>query len=112
MRYEHWTSAVEQSPVAARRLLAGEGQVDDLEPIPYVWSDLFDLRLSMMGEPSQGDEMHIGHGELEGERFLALMGREGRFVGAVGLKRPREVNACRNLLAQGVSFTDAVAEFS
>jgi len=112
VRYEHWTSAVEQSPVAARRLLAGEGQVDDLEPIPYVWSDLFDLRLSMMGEPSQGDEMHISHGELEGERFLALMGRDGRLVGAVGLKRPRQVNACRNLLAQGVSFADAVAELN
>ena len=112
VRYEHWTSAVEQSPIAARRLLAGEGRVDDLQAIPYVWSDLFDLRLTMMGEPSLGDEMHIGHGELDGERFLALMGQQGRLVGAVGLKRPRQVNACRALLARGVSLAEAIAELN
>ncbi|MEE3328632.1 MAG: FAD-dependent oxidoreductase [Myxococcota bacterium] len=112
VRHEHWTSAVEQSAVAARRLLAGTGPVEDLEAIAYVWSDLFELRLAMVGEPAAGDEMKVVDGELDGERFLVLLGREGRFVGAVGLKRPRQVNVCRNLLGQGASWADAVAEFS
>ncbi len=112
VRHEHWTSAVEQSAVAVRRLLAGSGPVEDLEAIAYVWSDLFELRLAMVGEPAAGDEMTVAEGELDGERFLALMGREGRFVGAVGLKRPRQINACRSLLGQGASLADAVAEFS
>ena len=112
VRHEHWTSAVDQSGVAARRLLAGTGPVEDLAAIAYVWSDLFEMRLAMVGEPSAGEEMKVLEGELDGERFLALMGQAGRFVGAVGLKRPRPLNACRKLLGQGVSFEDAVAEFS
>lgn len=112
VRHEHWTSAVDQSLVAARRLLAGTGPVEDLAAIAYVWSDLFEMRLAMVGEPAAGDEMKVFEGELDGERFLALMGQAGRFVGAVGLKRPRQVNACRKLLGEGVSLEDAVAEFS
>ena len=112
VRHEHWTSAVEQSSVAASRLLAGSGPVEDLEPIAYVWSDLFEMRLAMVGEPAMGDQMEIVDGETGGERFLALMGQEGRLVGAVGLKRPRQVNACRKLLAKGVSLSDAMSEFS
>ncbi|MFP6641666.1 MAG: hypothetical protein VCC04_15585, partial [Myxococcota bacterium] len=57
-----------------------------------------------------GDQLHVGHGELEGERFLALLGQEGKFVGAVGMKRPRQLNACREWLAQEVPFERAVAE--
>jgi len=112
VRHEHWTSAVEQAAVAARRLLAGTGPVEELEAIAYVWSDLFEMRLAMVGEPAVGDEMKIVDGETDGERFLALMGQGGRLVGAVGLKRPRQVNACRKLLGQGVSLADAASEFS
>ncbi|MAI80910.1 MAG: hypothetical protein CL917_18370 [Deltaproteobacteria bacterium] len=110
VRYEHWTSASEQGVVAARRLLAGPSAVDDLVPLPYVWSDLFELRLAMLGEPASADEMHVCHGELSSERFLALMGKQGVFIGAVGLKRPRELNGCRKLLADRVSFEQAVRE--
>ena len=112
VRREHWTSAVEQAAVAARRLLAGTGPVEDLQAVPYVWSDLFEMRLAMVGEPAMGDEIKIVEGETDAERFLALMGHEGRLVGAVGLKRPRQVNACRKLLGQGVSLAEAASEFS
>lgn len=110
IRFEHWTSAVEQSSVAARRLLRGPEACEPLAPIPYVWSDLFELRLAMLGEPAAADTMEVRHGELSEERFLALMGRAGKFVGAVGLKRPRQLNACRVLLEQDASFEHAVAE--
>lgn len=108
-RYEHWTSAVEQASVAAERLLAGKGPVSPLAQVPYVWSDLFDLRLSMAGEPGAGDELHVGQGTWADDRFLVLFGREGLLVGAVGLKRPRALNECRDLIAAGSSFKEAVA---
>lgn len=110
VRYEHWTSAIEQSAVAARRLLLGPGEVEPLVQVPYVWSDLFELRLAMLGEPAAGDELHVCHGKLDAGRFLALVGQSGKFVGAVGMKRPRELNACRDWLAREVSFEQAVAE--
>jgi len=109
-RFEHWTSAVEQASVVARRIVRGEAE--EFAPIPYVWTDQFDLRIAIVGEVREGDEMQICHGKLDEDRFLALFGREDRLVAAVGFKRPRQLNACRKRIAEGIAFVDAVAEHS
>lgn len=105
-RFEHWTSAVEQADVVAKRIVSGEPV--EFAPIPYVWTDQFDLRIAIAGEVREGDEMWIGHGRLEEDRFLALFGREGRLVAAVGFKRPRQLNASRRMIAEGLSFAEAI----
>jgi len=109
-RFEHWTSAVEQSDVVAKRIVHGEAP--EFSPIPYVWTDQFDLRIAIAGEIRDGDEMQICHGKLDEERFLALFGREGRLVAAAGFRRPRQLYACRTRIAEGIPFVDAVAENS
>jgi NADPH-dependent 2,4-dienoyl-CoA reductase/sulfur reductase-like enzyme len=109
IRYEHWTSAVEQSAVAAERLLGGHGGVKPLAQVPYVWSDLFEMRLGIVGDVAGSDRMHVCHGSLEGDKFLSLFGRDGKLCAAVGMKRPRPLNACRTLISQGASFEDAVS---
>jgi NADPH-dependent 2,4-dienoyl-CoA reductase/sulfur reductase-like enzyme len=111
IRYEHWTSAVEQSSVAAERLLAGQGTVKSLAQVPYVWSDFFDLRLAIAGDVSGSDRMHVCQGGLDEEHFLVLFGREGKLCAAVGIKRPRPLNACRELIREGVSFDEALEAF-
>ena len=109
-RFEHWTSAVEQSSVVARRIV--HGSAEDFAPVPYVWTDQFDLRIAIAGEIRDGDEMQVCHGKLNEDRFLALFGRGGRLVAAVGFKRPRQLNACRKMIVDGIGFVDAVAENS
>jgi NADPH-dependent 2,4-dienoyl-CoA reductase/sulfur reductase-like enzyme len=108
-RFEHWTSAVEQSDVVARRMLQGEAE--PFAPVPYVWTDQFDLRIAIAGEIREGDQMHVCLGDLEDDKFLALFGREGRLVAAVGFKRPRQLNGMRRKMAEpgGISFADAIA---
>jgi NADPH-dependent 2,4-dienoyl-CoA reductase/sulfur reductase-like enzyme len=108
-RFEHWTSAIEQSDVVARRILKGEAE--NFAPIPYVWSDQFDLRIAIAGELRAEDEMQIRLGSLESDQFLALFGREGRLVGAVGFKRPRQLNRSRRMIAEGFELARALAEF-
>ncbi|HPG28830.1 MAG TPA: NAD(P)/FAD-dependent oxidoreductase, partial [Myxococcota bacterium] len=56
-RFEHWTSAVEQSEVVAKRIVHGEAE--DFAPVPYVWTDQFDLRIAIAGELREGDAMHV-----------------------------------------------------
>jgi 3-phenylpropionate/trans-cinnamate dioxygenase ferredoxin reductase subunit len=109
-RFEHWTSAVEQADVLAKRIV--HGAAEPYAPIPYVWTDQFDLRISIAGEIRDGDEMKICLGRIEDDRFLALFGREGRLVGAVGFKRPRELNACRKAIADGVSLDQAIENYN
>ena len=106
-RFEHWTSAVEQSSVVARRIV--HGSAEDFAPVPYVWTDQFDLRIAIAGEIRDGDEMQVCHGKLNEDRFLALFGRGGRLVAAVGFKRPRQLNASRKMIVDGIGFVDAVA---
>ena len=109
-RFEHWTSAVEQSDVVARRIV--HGSANDFAPIPYVWTDQFDLRIAIVGEVRDGDEMQVTLGKIDEERFLALFGRDERLVAAVGFRRPRQLNACRKMIAEGVSFEAAVADIA
>ena len=82
-RFEHRTSAVEQSDVVAKRIV--HGQAEPFAPIPYVWTDQFHLRIAIAGEIQDGDE-HVCLGDVEDDQFLALFGRDGRLSGAVGFK--------------------------
>lgn len=107
-RFEHWTSAVEQADVVARRIL--HGVTAPFSPIPYVWTDQFDLRIAIAGEVRDGDDMHVGLGQIEDDRFLALFGRKGKFVAAVSFGRPRALHACRRRIAEGASFATVIQE--
>lgn len=109
VRYEHWTSAVEQAGVAAARLLGGEGSVPPLTAVPYVWSDQFDMRIAITGEPAEGDTLHVTHGTLDDDRFVALFGKADKLVGAVAVRRPRQLNTCRTLIERDASFAEGVA---
>ncbi len=106
-RHEHWTHAVEQGVHVARRMLHGPG-VGGLDVVPYVWSDQFEMRIAIAGEPARGDRMELCHGSLEEGRFLALFGERGRLVGAVAFRRPRQLNAARKLIAEGAGVQDAL----
>jgi len=107
-RFEHWTSAVEQAERAAKRLLHGAGASEAFDEVPYVWSDQFDLRIAIVGETDGADALEVRHGSLESGRFLALFGRAGRLIGAVGFRRPGPLLACRDLLAGRASWDEAL----
>ncbi len=109
MRVEHWTNATEQGVAAARRLLAGNGTGEPYAPVPFVWSDQYDVKIQVVGHVRGDDEIAIAHGTLEERRFVALFGREGRLTGALGFSRPRQLMQYRRMLADGASFDEAVA---
>jgi 3-phenylpropionate/trans-cinnamate dioxygenase ferredoxin reductase subunit len=109
VRYEHWTSAVEQAEYVAARLLKGPN-VPSLAQVPYVWTDQFELRLAVAGSIHPDAKIHVCKGSLEEERCLMLFGRDGRLEGAAGLRRPRPLLAARKRIAEGISFEDAIAE--
>ena len=73
-------------------------------------SDLFDLRLAIAGEVRGSDQMQVCQGGLDEDRFIVLFGREKILCGAVAMKRPRALNACRQLIRGGASFEQALAE--
>jgi NADPH-dependent 2,4-dienoyl-CoA reductase/sulfur reductase-like enzyme len=108
MRLEHWTNAAEQGVAAAQRLLVGESDAPPFAPVPFVWSDQYDVKIQTVGAIQGDDEVVVAHGSLEERRFVALFGREGRLVGALGFSRPRLVMQYRSLLAQQATFDAAL----
>ena len=48
-------------------------------------------------------------GDVAERRFVALYGRGGRLVGALGWNRPRHIIQWRQRLAEGMDYADAVA---
>jgi 3-phenylpropionate/trans-cinnamate dioxygenase ferredoxin reductase subunit len=98
IRLEHWTNAVEQGVAAAERLLTGAEGAKPFAPIPYVWSDQYDLKIQIAGLPSTDCALRIVDGTLGERRFVALFERERQLVAAVGFGRARQLMAYRKQL--------------
>lgn len=109
MRLEHWTNATEQGVAAARRLLIPDAAAaEPFAPVPFVWSDQYDVKIQTVGAIQGDDEVLVAHGTLEERRFVALFGREGRLVGALGFNRPRFVMQYRKMIEERAGFDAAV----
>jgi NADPH-dependent 2,4-dienoyl-CoA reductase/sulfur reductase-like enzyme len=113
MRIEHWTNAAEQGVYAGDRLLraARDEPADPFAPVPFVWSDQYDVKIQCAGRFGGEDRMEVVHGTLEARRFVAIFERGGRISGVLGFSEPRRVMQYRRLVAERASF-DAALEFA
>jgi NADPH-dependent 2,4-dienoyl-CoA reductase/sulfur reductase-like enzyme len=109
MRVEHWTNATEQGVAAARRLLVDDAGAEAFAPVPFVWSDQYDVKIQVVGSIRGDDEVAVADGSFDEDRFVALFGRGGRLVGALGFSRPRIVMQYRRMIAERASWEDALA---
>jgi len=85
MRVEHRTNAAEQGMAAARNLL-GAGRA--FSPVPYFWSDQYDLKLKAYGYLPGFDEVQIVAGSVEERRFTAVYRRGNHLCGVLSLGMP------------------------
>jgi 3-phenylpropionate/trans-cinnamate dioxygenase ferredoxin reductase subunit len=110
MRLEHWTNASEQGVAAARRLLHGDRPAPEpFAPVPFVWSDQYDRKIQSVGHFRGDDDMEVVHGTLDERRFVAVFGRAGRLVGALGFSMPAKLMQYRRMIEERASFDDALA---
>lgn len=109
VRFEHWTHASAQGRAAALRLLRGADGVEPYDPVPYVWTDQFGVKIQMAGQPGPDDEVHLVDGEFDEFRFVSLFAREGKLTGVVGMRRPRLVMEYQALLEEGATIERALS---
>ena len=55
------------------------------------------------------DEIQVVAGSVADRKFCALYGRDGRVVGALALNMPARVIRYRRQIAEGLTWTDALA---
>ncbi len=107
MRLEHWTNATEQGVHAAESLLGDEPK--PFTPVPFVWSDQYDVKIQSVGRFDATHDIHVAHGTLADRKFVALFGRDGRLRGALGFSQPRRVMQYRKLISERAPWGEALA---
>ena len=117
MRVEHWTNAAEQGAMAAKNLLAAAGLTEAVPeayaPVPFFWSDQFDIRVQFLGRSAPDDDVEVVLGSTEPDdegkvKFLALYRSGDGLHGALGVNAPRWVMKMRGALTEQVSWDEAL----
>ena len=103
LRTEHWDDAGRQGAAAARTLLAGPDRAEAYDDLPYFWSDQYDVKVQLLGVPTDYDEIDIVEGDPGAWEFVAAYGRGGRTVAVLGTI-PNRVYAYRDTIAKGAQF--------
>lgn len=98
MRLEHRMNATEQGAAAARNLLSGDPE--PFSPLPYFWTDQYDVKIQAHGVFPDGCEVTVEEGSFSDGRFVALYRRDGRITGVLGWNAPAKVLRYRKLLLQ------------
>jgi NADPH-dependent 2,4-dienoyl-CoA reductase/sulfur reductase-like enzyme len=99
MRIEHRTNAAEQGMAAARNLLAPEA-AKPFAPVPYFWSDQYDLKIQSYGYLRGHEEIAIVEGSLAERRFLAVYRTGDRVSGVLGVNVvPKAIRPWRQAIA-------------
>jgi NADPH-dependent 2,4-dienoyl-CoA reductase/sulfur reductase-like enzyme len=104
MRIEHRTNAAEQGMAVARNILA-ESNPTPFVPVPYVWSDQYDLKIQLYGLPRGANSFTVTDGSIADRRFVAVYGERGRVRAAVGIDMIRPLRAARSLVAAQAHLT-------
>ena len=104
-RVEHWNHTVEQAAVVAADITGGEGVA---AAVPYFWSDQFDLKIQVLGDPRADDDVHIVSDD--GKKFLAYYSRDGVLTAVVGAGKVGAVMKTRPKLQTPTPISELVPD--
>ncbi|MFJ5306403.1 NAD(P)/FAD-dependent oxidoreductase [Streptomyces sp. NPDC088350] len=108
MRIEHRTNAAEQGMAAARNLL-NPGARKAFAPVPYFWSDQYDMKIQAYGHLRGHDELAVVEGDLGERRFVAAYRTGDRLTGALAIGMPpKAIRGWRRAIAAGSTWQEAV----
>jgi 3-phenylpropionate/trans-cinnamate dioxygenase ferredoxin reductase subunit len=83
IRVEHWANALASGPAAARSMLGKDVTYD---PVPYFFSDQYDLGMECAGLPSPGSyDQVVYRGDREGMEFIAFWLSGGRLIAGMNV---------------------------
>lgn len=109
MRIEHRTTAAEQGMAAARNLLAAPQARKPFAPVPYFWSDQYDMKIQAYGYLRGHDEVTVVEGDLADSRFVAAYRSGDRVTGALAVGMPpKAIRQWRQAIATGATWHDSV----
>ncbi|MEU3269837.1 FAD-dependent oxidoreductase [Saccharomonospora sp. NPDC006951] len=91
-RLENRTNATEQARTVAAGIM---GEKVRYAPVPYFWTDQFDVKIQVHGRIPAGAEATIVDGELGAGRFVARYELGGAVTGVLGWNMPKQARLRR-----------------
>jgi 3-phenylpropionate/trans-cinnamate dioxygenase ferredoxin reductase subunit len=104
-RLESVQNAVDQAKIVAANIM---GAGASYHPVPWFWSDQYDLKLQMVGLSHGHDAVHE-MGDRAGNRFSMFYFRQGRLIAIDSVNRPADHMRGRKVLAGPPVGLDAIA---
>jgi 3-phenylpropionate/trans-cinnamate dioxygenase ferredoxin reductase subunit len=99
VRLESVQNAIDQAKAAAAAML---GETVCYDPVPWFWSDQYDLKLQITGLGQDYDHLETV-GQPEDGRFSMRLFREGRLIAVESINDPRSHMLARKELAAAIS---------
>ena len=108
MRIEHRTNAQEQADAVARNIL---GARKPFTPVPFFWSDQYDVKLQCAGlfPDDPADEGVIVEGDPDGTSFVRAFYRDGIMVGVLGWNAAKAMAGYRREISFDVPTAETAA---
>ncbi|MFT4247622.1 MAG: FAD-dependent oxidoreductase [Pseudomonas sp.] len=99
VRFENRTNATEQAEAVAAAILGGEAPY---APVPYFWTDQFDVKIQVFGVIPADADVEIVEGDPAAGRFVARYSSGGVVTGVLGWNMPKQVRAHRQAVADAL----------
>jgi NADPH-dependent 2,4-dienoyl-CoA reductase/sulfur reductase-like enzyme len=104
IRLEHRTNTGEQRRYVARRILGLA--TEPFAPVPYFWSDQYNLKIQAYGLLRGHDEVRIIDGAVTDGEFIAIYRKGPRLIGALGSNKARAMRHWRSQIATGTLWNE------
>ncbi|MEV6350836.1 FAD-dependent oxidoreductase [Actinoplanes sp. NPDC051851] len=95
VRLENRTNATEQAAAVAADIL-GAGR--PYTPVPYFWTDQFDVKIQVHGIPGPGMHTEVTDGDPTAGRFVLTYHLDGRPAAVLGWNMPKQARRQRQSL--------------
>ncbi|MFK3780111.1 NAD(P)/FAD-dependent oxidoreductase [Agrobacterium sp. NPDC089420] len=102
-RFENRTNATEQAEAVAAGILGNE---TIYAPIPYFWTDQFDVKIQVFGVIGSDAAVEIVEGDLSTRRFVARYTTDGAVSAVLGWNMPKQVRQHRQNLAEAMGVRE------
>jgi hypothetical protein len=100
LRLENRTNATEQALCVADNILGADRPYT---PVPYFWTDQFDVKIHVHGTLAPDGEVTIVDGDPAANRFVAAYRSDDVVTGVLGWNMPKQARQHRQELVGGKS---------
>jgi len=102
MRFESWDNAEESAKVVSA---AVAGTPPPLEPVPYFWTDQYDVTYQLLGLPTEAPQQRVERNADGSVRTIQHLNDEGQLQFAELINAARERRALTRLIEQAYTHT-------